>query len=112
MQLPLQNPHEFCKVSILYPKDEQPFCYQEVHSIIVRVGGCPGVRDRDTGPMETGGKETEESAVMSCSSTAPCSVLYRVLQMEEEGDEQVASTLGIPALNEYRAFLDLESSWA
>lgn len=56
--------------------------------------------------METGEKETEESAVMSCSSTAPCSVLHHVLQMEEEGNEQVAGTLGIPALNEYRAFLD------
>lgn len=112
MQPPLQNPHEFCKVSILYPKDEQPFCYQG--SPQYNCTGRRAVLELETetqDPWRQAGRR-QESAVMSCSSTAPCSALHDVLQMEEEGDERVASTLGIPALNEYRAFLDLESSWA
>lgn len=112
LQPPLQNPHEFCKVSILYPKDEQPFCYQG--SAQYNCTGRRAVLELETetqDPWRQAGRR-QESAVMSCSSTAPCSALHDVLQMEEEGDEQVASTLGIPALYEYRAFLDLESSWA
>lgn len=113
MQLPLQNPHEFCKVSVLYPKDEQPFCYQgsAQHNCMDRRNVLE-LETKAQGPWRQTGRRQEESAVMCCRSTPPCSVFHHMLQKEEAGDEQVASSLGIPALNEYRAFLDLESSWA
>ena len=58
LQLPLQNPREFCKVSISCPKDKQASCYpwggEGVQSAIVWERGMSWSWRQRHGTQETG----------------------------------------------------------